>query len=188
LIVDAKGVIRSRHFEEDFRRRPTVGSILNEPSSPSGTFRNERVSVVTSASDGTVRGGERIRLFVQIELPKNMHVYAPGVSGYIPLQWKTPEGQQVEWLPTVFPPARTLHLKAIGEKVPVFERSFVLTRDVVVGQIRNNPKTLKLTGSLVVQACDDKKCYVPEEVPLSWDFAFEPHDSTRVPEELRRLK
>ena len=37
FVVDEKGVIRSRHFEEDYRKRPTVGAILGEPAS-AGTF------------------------------------------------------------------------------------------------------------------------------------------------------
>lgn len=192
LIVDQRGVIQSRHFEEDYRRRPTIGNILGDPATPGKPFKNPRLSVETSSSDTKIRGGERIRLFVRITLPRKMHVYAPGVSGYIPLDWKAGEGQGAEWLPVSFPKSRTLHLKAINETVPVFENSFILTRDVVIGSSRDvekllgPDKTLKIESSLRVQACDDKKCYVPEEVPLVWTLAYEAHDSTRVPPELRR--
>jgi hypothetical protein len=31
-------------------------------------------------------------------------------------------------------------------------------------------------------------CYPPETVPVEWSFEVEPHDSTRVPVELRKLK
>jgi DsbC/DsbD-like thiol-disulfide interchange protein len=186
-IVGADGTIRSKHFEEDYRRRLTVGTILGEPASQGQPFRNERVAVRTAASDGKVRGGERVRLFVTVDLRPKMHVYAPGVTGYIPLEWQMADGQPAEILPAQFPQSRTLHLPAINERVPVYENSVTLTRDVVIAP-KHAGETLTLTGSLRVQACDDKKCYVPESIPLEWVFAYEPHDSTRVPPELRRLK
>ena len=41
---------------------------------------------------------------------------------------------------------------------------------------------LVIEGTLRYQVCDDKLCYLPEEVPLEWRFQLEPHDRTRVPE------
>jgi hypothetical protein len=194
FIVDRNGVIRSRHFEEDFRRRPTIGSILGEPVTASATVQNPRLAVEASASDSKIRGGERIRLFVQVNLAPHMHVYAPGVTGYIPLEWKMTSPQPLEAGPVTWPASRILYLKAIDERVPVFERTFRISRDVVIGasrdveQVLTPDRKLRIEGSLRVQACDDKMCYLPEEIPLVWTLAYEPHDSTRVPPELRKMK
>jgi hypothetical protein len=43
-----------------------------------------------------------------------------------------------------------------------------------------------LKGSLRYQACDDRKCYVPETAPVEWRFRFEALDRERVPAELQR--
>lgn len=194
FLVNEKGIIHSRHFEEDYRRRLTIGNILGDPVTVSPAVKNARVEVQASASDANVRSGERIRLFVDLKLPKRMHVYAPGVTGYIPLEWKMDDGVPMEALPVVYPRSRVLHLKAIDERVPVFEGTFRLTREIVIGSAREMEKAvadngkLTLTGSLRVQACDDKKCYVPEDIPLQWNLHFEPHDSIRVPPELRKQK
>jgi hypothetical protein len=193
-LVDAKGRILSRHFEEDFRRRPTVGYVLSDAvTGPNGTaFRDPKLSIRASATDSTVRGGERIRLFLDIQLGPRMHVYAPGVQGYIPVSWTQEVSTAAETDEPRFPQARRMHLKAIGETVPVYEGSFRLHRDVSIGDSKNVEKSVAADGTLVLrgvfryQACDDRKCYVPEDVPIQWTFRYEPHDATRAPPGLRR--
>ncbi|MEJ7606482.1 MAG: protein-disulfide reductase DsbD domain-containing protein [Bryobacteraceae bacterium] len=151
---------------------------------PAVKVKAARLSVVTSASNRKVRGGERIRLFLEASLPSKMHVYAPGVIGYIPIAWELEPSEAVELTPITYPPSRSLHLKAINETVPVYEKTFTLRRDIIFKQ--KNPTAVEIKGTFRYQACDETKCYVPETVPLSWGFQFEPHDSARVPEKLRR--
>jgi hypothetical protein len=193
-IVDRNGVIVSRHAEDDFRRRPTTAAILSERAGPGEIIRNPRATVRTAASDHVVRGGEKIKLYIGVELPAGMHVYAPGVKGYIPISWQASEEVGLLESGTVqFPASRIMHLKAIDERVPVYTGRFELSREVVIGQPKEvkgalSPDgTLRISGSLRLQACDETKCYVPEELPLSWIFRYEPHDSARVPAEFRRV-
>jgi hypothetical protein len=196
-IVDAKGVIKSRHFEEDYRQRYTVGNILTEVfDARTGVvttqFKNERIAISTSTSNAVVRAGERIRLVIDIQLPPKMHAYAPGVKGYIPIEWTVNETPAFEALPPEYPKASTRHLPAIGETVPVYEGKFSIEQEIVLKQPKDvkplllPDSVLSLGGRLRYQLCDDKKCYIPESLPLKWTFRFEPHDSTRVPEALRR--
>ena len=190
-VVNDKGVIVSRHFEEDYGKRPTTGAILSDPITTEAPFSNDRLELTVSASDATVRGGERVRLFVDVALKPKMHVYAPGVQGYIPVQLTVEQGIPAALQPPVFPEPKKKRLKAIGETVPVYERRFRITADVVIGQPKEvarflaADRTLDVTAKLRYQACDDRKCYLPEEIPLKWKFRYEAHDSMRVPEELR---
>ena len=188
LIVDPKGKVLSRHYEENYRQRFTTGNVLSK----AGITLEEGVTPVSakhatlqlSSSDTTVRGGERILLRVRVDLPKRVHVYAPGVTGYIPVEWKLDNTPAADPLPVTFPRSKVLRLKAIRESVPVYQNSFVLEREVVISQ-KNPAGDLLLVGSFRYQACDDRICYVPETVPLQWKLTFELHDSTRVPPELR---
>jgi hypothetical protein len=41
-------------------------------------------------------------------------------------------------------------------------------------------------GTLRYQACDDRVCYVPQELPVKWTFQLEGHDRERAPAELQR--
>ena len=84
--------------------------------------------------------------------------------------------QRFEEIPIRYPEARKLYLNAIKETVPVYEGTVVLERELIAAQ--KQPSTeLMVQGEFRYQACDDKKCYVPETVPLVWRIQFEPHDS-----------
>jgi hypothetical protein len=193
-IVGRDGTIQATYSEDDYRKRFTTGAILSEPAagSESAVGGDARVDVRTSASDTVVRGGERVRLFVEIRLAQRVHVYAPGVAGYIPLDWRMEAGGGAEALPATYPKSELLHLKAIKETVPVFRNRIRLWQDVIIAQPKeieqflSGNRRLTLRGQLRYQACDDRKCYVPENMELKWIFRYEPHDSTRAPAELRR--
>jgi hypothetical protein len=137
--------------------------------------------------------GSRISLIVDVDLPRRMHVYAPGVTGgYIPISYRVDDGGPA-WvaLPLDVPKPRTLHLKAINETVPVLEKTFRLTRDLVIGQEREVAPALGPNRTLTVktefryQACDDRVCYTPQSVPVEYTFTVRRLDSQRAPRELR---
>jgi hypothetical protein len=64
--------------------------------------------------------------------------------------------------------------------VPVYHKPFTLVQELVLdgqGSTREalrNQTTLSITGSLDYQACDDKLCYNPTSVPLTWTIGFRP--------------
>ncbi|HLJ50681.1 MAG TPA: protein-disulfide reductase DsbD domain-containing protein [Bryobacteraceae bacterium] len=148
---------------------------------------------MTSASNFVVRGGQRVALVIDIDLKPRMHVYAPGVSeGYIPIEWNMTDAPVFSSHEITLPPSKMLRLEAIGETVPVFTGHFRLERDITIAA-ENNVKPLAdnsgqftVAGTLRYQACDDKLCYIPQELALKWNFQLEGHDRERVPEELRR--
>lgn len=194
FIVDAKGVVKSKYFEDDYRERFAAGTIVlrefNMPGAKGTSVKSPHLTVTTSATNSAVFIGRRITLVADIELPKKMHVYAPGVSGYKPLEWIMNEDKSAVAEPVQLPASRTLLLKAIGEKVPVYEGRFRLTRDLTIGvgpEAREAAKrgTLEVQGALRFQACDDRRCYLPESIPLKWTFEVQKSDSERVPPEMR---
>lgn len=188
--------VQAKYHEESYRDRFTAGRVLvRELGSESGaartSTRSAHLKVTAWASDGIVRGGNRLALVLDIDLNEKMHVYAPSVEGYIPIEWQMEEAEGLTHYDPEFPESKTLHLPAIDETVPVYEGSIRLVRDIMVGQGRalgDRVKDGKLTirGSLRYQACDDRMCYLPTTLPVEWTFVFEEHDRTRVPEELRR--
>lgn len=197
FLVNPDGTVRSRHFEDSYRTRYTTANILTEDlgvrtGEASSSIQAKHLSLTASASDSVVRGGERIRLILDISLPPKVHVYAPGVQGYIPIEWSVEESPGYKLMPLEMPASKSLHLPAINETVPVYLGKFSLQREVVIAQpkevqnLLDSTGSLTLKGSLRYQACDDTKCYIPESIPLTWKLRFEGHDSTRVPEELRR--
>lgn len=186
FIVDEKGIVRSRIAEDDYRKRFTAGNILGRKTDVKSVAA-KRLKITQSASDSVVHGGQRFKLRLEIQLPPRNHVYAPGVQGYIPIDWQLAANPAFEEIPMRYPDPRTLYLKAIKETVPVFEGRLVLERELIPAQ-KNAAGPLTIEGSLRYQVCDDKKCFVPETVPLSWTVTFEPHDPARAAPELRRKR
>ena len=197
-IVDERGIVRTKFFEEDHRERFTAASILVREFNDRDTLKwqvaeAEHLTASYSASDTIIGPGGRTALVLEIELKPGLHVYAPGVQGgYISIEWKVPNSPA--WLvqPASYPPSRMLNMPTLQETVPVYEGRFRLVRDVTIGQIqeigqRLSPdRQLTLEGTFRYQACDDKQCFPPAEVPLKWMFRIEPNDAKRVPAELQR--
>ena len=198
FIIDPAGVVKSKYFEDNYTERTTGSAILvKEFGAAAGgagsTIETRHLKLTASSSAGIVRGGQKVMLIVDVELKKKMHVYAPGAAGYKSIDWKSPASELYRMGDLAAPPAKTLYLKAIKEKVPVYLGSFRLTRDVTLG----NQKALKaasgeageitIESEFLYQACDDKVCYPPETVPLRWKVLFEGHDSERAPKELRKF-
>lgn len=194
-LLTPEGVVQSKFFEENFRDRGTAGRTLVQALEGEATGKvteisNPRFTARVWASDEVVRGGNRIALVIDLDLAEKMHVYAPGVEGYIPIDWSMDAQSGAETFDVDYPEPRTLHLPAIGETVPVYEHAFRLTRDVQLAQPDElsgllDGDEIVLSGKLRLQACDDEVCYIPETLDLEWRLTLEEHDRTRVPEQLR---
>lgn len=189
FIVDNKGVVVAKYFEDDYKQRYTAADILVQrfgvmPESSRNEVQGKQLTAVTSASNSLVAVGQRVALVVDIELKPKMHVYAPGVEGYIPIDWKMKDSDSATVHPVDYPASQKLHLPAIGETVPVYEGHLRLTRDITMAVKLSGEVTVE--GTLRYQACDDRQCYIPQELPLKWTFQTEAMDRQRVPAELQR--
>lgn len=179
-IVDPQGRVVAKFFEDDFTERYTASEILVRQygaaaGSAHTTTDTKHLRLSSASSTDHVRTGQRIALTLDIDLKPGMHVYAPGVEGgYIPIEWKMDGAHEM-----VAPPSKKLHLDAIDETVPVYEGSFRLIRDVTIPK-STKPGDLTLEGTFRYQACDDRMCYVPQNVPLKWVLHVEKHDRERA--------
>jgi hypothetical protein len=122
-----------------------------------------------------------------------MHVYAPGVEGgYIPIGWSMTESKGWRAHDVKWPPSRKMNLPVIHETVPVYTGKIRLERDLTIGQGKDlNPllgpeRRIAVEGVFRYQACDDKECYPPQNIPLRWQFHMNALDSQRAPAALQR--
>lgn len=198
FLLDAKGRVVSKHFEDDYRERYTASEILTrqfgvELGVPHETIETPQLRLSTSASTTTVRWGQRISLMIDVDLKGNkMHVYAPGVEHYIPIEWTLADSPAFKTFPATYPGSQRLRLEAIQETVPVYHGRFRIVRDVTlagdpkVKPLLNSKGELEIAGTLRYQACDDRICYPPRNVPVKWTVDYEEVDRQRVPAELQR--
>jgi hypothetical protein len=195
-VIDENGIVQSKYFEERYQDRFTSASILvrefDDPGEVQGEAETPHLRVSWSASNREVLGGNRVSLILHVSMKPKMHVYAPDVTGYLPVDWEMTSSAGWRDLPPEFPESKLLHLPAIDEIVPVYEGRFRVVRDVEIGankQLRplvNADGTIAVEGVFHYQACDDKVCYLPQQIPLKWTFGVNAYDRQRAPESLRR--
>jgi len=108
-----------------------------------------------------------------------MHVYAPGATGYRIITLSIAPQPHVRTLPLRYPASEIYHFVPLNERVPVYQKPCTLLMDVVPEATAEARKALTgknelvVTGTLEYQACDDKLCYNPVSLPLSWKVALE---------------
>jgi cytochrome c biogenesis DsbD-like protein len=189
FILDRNGVVVQKYFEDDFKQRYTASDILAkqynaETGEARSTIEAKHLRLSASAGVSAVHVGQRIALDLDIDLPRDVHVYAPGVQGYIPIDFAITASDAVKPLPAVYPASKTMHLKAINETVPVYTGHFRILREVTIGASLPEGQ-LTIEGSFRYQACDSRECFIPETVPLKWVLQVEPLDRERPPADIQ---
>jgi hypothetical protein len=195
--IEASGVIREKYFEAKYANRFTANNVMLKlfPELAEGVSQKldaPHLGLELTQSDRVAAPGSRVILSAQVTLPKDVHVYAPGVKGYIPIQLEIVSSPEFEVVPAVYPRSQELFLPAIKEKVPVFEGKFRIASDVRISAgpammklVGDKGTTITIAGLLKYQACDRKICYVPASVPVSWKIEVAPFDLQRSPEAIR---
>lgn len=196
-VVDTQGKVVAKYFEEDYKDRVSTADILarqfgTRVDAARGVTETKHLQITSAASNDIARPGLRIVLSLDIQLKPGMHVYAPGVQGYIPIDWQIESGGPAAKRQSFeYPASEMLRLEAIGETVPVYRDHVRLQREITFGQEGALKPLVSPAGELIVkgafryQACDDQKCYIPQDVPLEWHFKYEGLDRQRVPSELQ---
>jgi hypothetical protein len=131
------------------------------------------LTVNTSISATDVTPGQKLSVSFDITPKRNMHVYAPGKHDYQVIAVKLDPQPWLKVSPTTYPPSEIYHFKELDEKVETYGKPFKLVQEVVVLDTAAAKKALaaapiKLSGRLEYQACDDKVCYAPTKVPVSF--------------------
>ncbi len=191
-VLDARGVIVAKYFEDDYKERETVSSILVRQfgAAAGGTHvtkETKQLSVSLSASTDNIATGQHVALVLDVDLKPKMHVYAPGVEHYIPIDWQITESDAAKAEAVIWPKSQKLYLQAIDETVPVYKDTLRIVRDIVFAPdaklktLVNEKGEITIHGVLKYQACDDKMCYIPASVPLDWTFHYQPLDRQRAP-------
>ena len=190
--LDTAGVVTAKYFEDTYRERVTPNFILSrqfgDAGIPHSQVRTDHLTLTSYVSDDKVYAGNRVSLILDIELPAKMHLYAPGVKGYRPVEFQLDAHANVRFVNTNFPNATIMNLPVIKERVPVYSGKVRITRDVILGtdDAMRKESNIELTGAFIYQACDDKICYLETKIPLKFSLAVLNQDIPRVPENLRR--
>ena len=156
----------------------TAGISAQSPPNPFGgpaPVRNDtmHLTVHTSLSDTVATPGKKLSLSFDVAPKRNMHVYAPGKHDYQVIAVKVDPQPWLRVEPTKYPPSEIYNMVVLNEKVETYGKPFTLVQDITVLDSAAAKKALaagpvKLSGRLEYQACDDKVCYAPQRIPVSF--------------------
>ena len=137
FVLDTKGVIREKFFEEKYRQRLSGNDVISKLFPELGAEVTDQVEaphlrVALQQSDRTGWPGELLSLGVEVQLPPGVHVYSPGTKDYKPIQLTLEPSEGLEPSPPIYPRSKTLYLPVIKERVPVFEGTFRIRTDLLV--------------------------------------------------------
>jgi len=177
--------VKARFFEDSYTVRNTVSNIrvrLNEVDSAVAATRvdSQHLDVVTYPSDAAVAPGNRFSVVARITPHTGVHVYAPGAGNYKIIELKVLPGQYTRALAPAYPPSEVYFFKPLNERVPTYQKPFTITQEVVLdGQAStrtalSGQSSLGISGVLTYQACDDRLCYDPVSLPLTWTVGLKP--------------
>ncbi len=185
-MIDRRGVILSRAFEEAYQERETAISILARVGGASPTLQgvaevaSKFLTVRSGLSDPVAAPGHRVTLALDVIPGKNLHIYAPGQAGYVGIAVKLDPSPDFRVHPPTYPAPREYLFAPLKELVKVYDRPFRILQDVTLAltpglrQRAAERGTLVLTGTLEYQACDDKVCFRPDSLPLRWSLGLVP--------------
>lgn len=142
-----------------------------------GPVRNDtmHLTVNTSISASTIAAGDKVSVRFDVIPKRAMHVYAPGKHDYQVIAVKLDPQPWFRAASTAYPPSEIYHFKELDEKVETYGKPFTLVQDITILNTAAAKKALaagpvKLSGRLEYQACDDKVCYAPTRIPVSFNL------------------
>ncbi len=90
FVLDRKGIVRTRVFEDSYEERVTAARILSTLQASATIVSGEAIAgkyiaVRAIQSDRSAATGEHLTLGVEVTPGPKVHVYAPGQPQYIPI-------------------------------------------------------------------------------------------------------
>jgi peroxiredoxin len=193
FVLDREGRVTERFFEEYYQDRNTSANILLtlEAGAPPVTAveaATEHLGLTAYPSNQSITVGTRFSMVVDVDPRPGMHVYAPGAEelGYRVVSLSFESTPEVSFEAVEFPESEIFYFEPLDERVPAYQGPFRLRQEAVVArsteaaQSLRERGTLPLTGSFEYQACDDRLCYAPETIALSFTLDFQQLDMTRA--------
>lgn len=190
FILNPRGIVTTRIFEPTYQERDTISSVVarigGRLDAPATKIAAPHLEITSYLTDRVAAPGTRFSIVLDIEPEARVHVYAPGVTGYRPIALSIDPQPFLLVRDAHVPAAEDYFFKPLNEHVPVFQKPFRIVQDLTIDPSRDAAARLKeissmtVSGRLDYQACDDKICFNPQTVPLSWTIAIRTLDTERA--------
>lgn len=189
-MLSRQQVVTSRYFEPLYQERNTVGSILarlgNDIDVAATRISSPQIEIESFATDSVIAPGTHFSVVLDVRPAPGIHLYAPGVRGYKPVALEIDAERWVNLRSAQYPRSEDYHFKPLNEHVPVYQRPIRIVQDIALDASPEAQAALKdvasltLRGTFSYQACDDKVCFAPQTVPLTWTVKVRQLDRERA--------
>jgi DsbC/DsbD-like thiol-disulfide interchange protein len=138
------------------------------------------LTVKTTHSAAAAAPGGKVSLFVDVTPKPKMHVYAPGQDGYIAINLTLDANPAFTAAKAKYPAGEKQRIEILNETQLVYAKPFRIAQDVTLAstpELRQRAASdapLTIKGTVRYQACDDKICYLPTNVPVEWEVKLTP--------------
>ena len=190
FMLNREGVVTCRFFEATYQERDTISSVLarlgRAVDAPVTKTSAPHLEITSYLTDRVAAPGTHFSIVLDLKPEARVHVYAPGVTGYRPIALVLQPQPGLVVRQAQFPKAEDYYFKPLNEHVPVYQKPFRITQDVQIDPSRDAAAALKdlksmtISATLNYQACDDKLCFNPQSVPLSWTINLRSLDTART--------
>ena len=191
FVLSTRGAVTAKFFEEAYQERTTVSNIMLKLGEAGAAVTARRIStgqldVTTYASDETVAPGSLFSLVFDVVPHNGIHVYAPGPHSYKVITIRLDANPLLVTRQVKYPVPETYLFAPLQERVQVYQKPFRLLADVAIDASREaRPKlasvaSVTITGTLDYQACDERLCFTPKSVPISYTVKLRQLDTERA--------
>jgi hypothetical protein len=191
FLIDRTGRVTSRFFEEAYQERNTVSTImiaLGNAKAPAAAQRIEtdHLEITSYVSDEVVAAGSVFSIVFEVTPKTGIHVYAPGAKDYKIINFRIDANPILSTRALQYPASEIYHFEPLDEHVPIFQKPFRLVQSMAVSASSDARAALKgvdvvtISGSLEYQACDDRLCFTPRSIPLSYSVKVRALDTERA--------
>ena len=146
------------------------------------TAETTHLNLRATVSDATLAPGQRVSMVVDVTPRSGMRVYAPGKHNYQVVRLTIDQQPWLRAHDTRYPPSEIDHFRPLDERVEVYSKPFRLMQDVTIlatpeiQTLLAGMSTVTIAGAIEYQACDDKICYNPARIPISFTLPVKPVD------------
>ena len=125
-----------------------------------------------------VKVGDPFTVTLDLTPAPRIHVYAPTVVNYKPIALTVRPQPGLIVRGVSYTPAEKYFYAPLKETIDVYQKPFQVVQELALDgspagrRALKGVSTLTVQGTLSYQACDDKICFPPRTVPMTWIVAI----------------
>ena len=177
FVLDARGTIAGKYFEDDRRRRFTAVDVLQLKFGKTAVGRSVQVRsphlrFSAAIKTSLVTADQRVSVEVDIALEPGVYVYASGKEGCTPLELRIQHSPATPAHQLHYPSSKTTDAGQTYSDHFYLKGYFLLGSHADLKRLADSSGRLKVNAALHFQACDQVQCYPAEELPFHWTLQY----------------